>query len=153
MSWTCQELPQLGIHYEYGLHLSYKEVPIRNFITDRKWRKYRKRHYPPVPTITSLQSACLRALHRSSGPQMVRHYHLQSTRNIPFFFAHAYIYEIFTKSEPHTPEIANCYTLRLIIKYGADYDSPLLRYYWTSYDYLIQSPLYHQPLLGSVECI
>ena len=46
MIWQCHEVPKLGIHYEYGLHLSPRVVPIDKFLSDRKWRKYRKRHYP-----------------------------------------------------------------------------------------------------------
>ena len=124
MIWQRHEVPNLGIHYEYGLHLSHKVVPIDKFLSDRKWRKYRKRHYPPVPAATTLQSACLRALHRSSGPWVVRHYHLQHISNVPLLFAHSYVYEIYTKSDPPTPDLVNCYTLQLVIKYGADYDSP-----------------------------
>ena len=47
MIWQHHEIPKLGIHYEYGLHLSHKVVPIGQFLLDCKWRKYRKRHYPP----------------------------------------------------------------------------------------------------------
>ena len=135
MIWQCHEVPNLGIHYEYGLHLSHKEVPIGKFISDCKWRRYRKRHYPPVPVATTLQSACLRALHRSSGPRVVQHYHLQHIRNVPLLFAHSYVYEIYTKSDPPTPDQVNCYTLQLVIKYGVDYDSPLVWLYWTCADY------------------
>ena len=135
MIWQHHEVPKLGIHYEYGLHLSPKVVPIGKFLSDHKWRKYRKRHYHLVPAATNLQSACLRALHRSSGPRVVRHYHLQHIRNVPLLFAHSYVYEIYTKSDSPTPNLVNCYTLRLVIKYRADYDSPLVRLYWTSADY------------------
>ena len=88
-----------------------------------------------MPAATTLQSACLRALHRGSGPRVVHHYHLQHIQNIPFLFTHSYMYEIYTKGDSPTPDLVNCYTLRLVIKYGADYDSHLVRYYWTSADY------------------
>ena len=45
------------------------------------------------------------------------------------------MYEIYTKSDSPTPHLVNCYTLQLVIKYGADYDSPLVRLYWTCTDY------------------
>ena len=139
--WTRQELPDLSLHYEYGFHISPKLVPIKKFIADRKWRKYRKRHYPPppppVPTVTNLQSACIRALHRSTGPRIVRHYHLQSIRNVPLLFAHTYSYDIYTKGDGPGHDMVNCYTLQLVIKYGAEYNSPLLRYYWTCPDYTL----------------
>ena len=84
-----------------------------------------------------MQSACIRALHRSTGPRIVRHYHLQSIRNVPLLFAHTYSYDIYTKGDSPSPDMVNCYTLQLVIKYGADYQSQLLRYYWTCSDYIL----------------
>ena len=45
--WTRQELPTLGLHYEYGFHISPKLVPVRKFVADRKWRKIQKETLPP----------------------------------------------------------------------------------------------------------
>ena len=36
MIWQHHEVPNLGIHYEYGLHLSHKVVPIGKFLSDHK---------------------------------------------------------------------------------------------------------------------
>ena len=137
MIWTRQELPALGLYYEYGFHISPKLVPVKKFVADRKWRKYRKRYYPPVPIATNLQSACIRTLHHSTGPRIVKHYHLQSIQNVPLLFAHTYSYDIYTKGDGSDHEMVNCYTLQLVIKYGAEYNSPLLRYYWTCPDYTL----------------
>ena len=135
MIWNYHEVSQLGLHYKYGLHLSHLLVPKSKFISDHKWRKYRRRHYPPIPVVTTLQSACLRALHKGIGPRVVRHYRLQHIRNVPFLFAHSYMYKVYTKGDSPIPDLVSCYTLQVVIKYGANYDSPLVRYYWTSTDY------------------
>ena len=132
--WNSVSDPQMGLTYEFGIHIQHRLIPIEAFAKVYKWVHQQKRHMCPITRLQNLQSMCINTLHKTYGVRHASHYRLSPQAHSPFLFFNMYTYHVYYDTSTNYGQSLSLFEIKLLVKYGVDFMAPVVQRCFLSHE-------------------